>query len=71
MQLSLTGPGFLSVVILLTVAAFVSTVVLWPRLSVSQPWTIVRRILMMLGVNALVVLTAGVALNDQYLFFVD
>lgn len=69
--MSLTGPGFLSVVILLTVAAFVSTVVLWPRLSVSQPWTIVRRILMMLGVNALVVLTAGVALNDQYLFFVD
>ncbi|HKF34078.1 MAG TPA: alpha/beta hydrolase-fold protein [Jatrophihabitantaceae bacterium] len=71
MQLSLTGPGFLSVVILVTVAAFVSTVVLWPRLSVSQPWTIVRRSLMMLGVNALVVLTAAVALNDQYTFFAD
>jgi len=70
-QLSLTGLGFLFVVILVTVAAFVSTVVLWPRLSVSRPWTIVRRALMMLGVNALVVLTAAVALNDQYAFFAD
>ena len=71
MQLSLTGLGFLSVVILVTVAAFVSTVVLWPRLSASRPWTIVRRTLMMLGVNALVVLTAAVAMNDQYTFFAD
>jgi hypothetical protein len=47
------------------VAAFVSTVVLWPRLSVSQPWPIVSQALMMLAVNALVLLTAAVALNDQ------
>jgi len=70
-QLSLTGLGFLFVVILVTVAALVSTVVLFPRMSLSRPWTIVRRALMMLGVNALVVLTAAVALNDQYAFFAD
>src|SRR5262249_39650519 len=70
-QLSFTGPGFLSVGILVAGGAFVSTVVLWPRLSVSQPWAIVWRRLMMLGANLLVVLTAAVALNDQYPFFAD
>jgi len=69
--LSLTGSAFLLLVVLVTVAAFVATVVLWPQLAASRPQPIIGRALLLLAVNALVVLTAAVALNDEFTFFAD
>lgn len=69
--MSLTGPIFLLLVVLATVAAFVATVMLWPRLAESKPQPIIGRTLLMLSVNALVVLTAAVWLNDEFTFFAD
>jgi enterochelin esterase-like enzyme len=69
--LSLTGPFFLLLVVLATVAAFVATVVLWPRLAAAGPQPIIGRALLLLAVNALVVFTASVALNDEFTFFAD
>src|SRR5262249_26631981 len=70
-ELSLTGTAFLLLVVLVTVAAFVATVVLWPRLAASRPQPIIGRALLLLAVNALVVFTAAVALNDEFTFFAD
>src|SRR5215831_12427626 len=70
-ELSLTGPVFMLLVVLVTVAAFVATVVLWPRLAASRPQPIIGRALLLLGVNALVVFTAAVGLNDEFTFFAD
>jgi len=68
---SLTGPFFATVVVLLTLAGFVALILIWPRLA----GTGVRRILVrsgaLLGVNALVLLTAAILLNGQFLFFAD
>ena len=69
--MSLTGSAFLLLIVLATVAAFVATVVLWPRLAASRPQPIIGRALLLLGVNALVVFTAAVALNDEFTFFAD
>jgi enterochelin esterase-like enzyme len=69
--MSLTGSVFLLLVMLVTVAAFVATVVLWPRLAASGPQPIIARALLLLGVNVLVVFTAAVWLNDEFTFFAD
>lgn len=69
--MSLTGPIFLLLVVLVTVGGFIATVVLWPRLAAPGAQPIIGRALLLLMVNALVVLTAAVALNDQFLFFAD
>ena len=69
--MSLTGPVFLVLVIVITVAAFVAVVVLWPRLAGPSPARIAARAGLLLGVNLLVLLTAATQLNAQFLFFAD
>ncbi|WP_035791582.1 alpha/beta hydrolase [Kitasatospora mediocidica] len=67
--MGLDGSGFLALVALLTAAAFVGTLVLWRSL---RGWTAVhhlRRALLLLGCQALAVLLAVVAINDQYGFY--
>jgi S-formylglutathione hydrolase FrmB len=46
-------------------------VVLWPRLAAPGPQPIIGRSLLLLTVNALVVFTGAVALNDEFTFFAD
>ena len=67
--MSLTGPFFLDGIIVLTVAAFLGLVVLWPRLTARTPWHIAGRLVALALVNALVLLTAATQLNAAYLFF--
>ncbi|GAB7007328.1 hypothetical protein JCM18899A_48030 [Nocardioides sp. AN3] len=67
--MSLTGPIFLDGIVLLTVAAFVAVVLLWPRLTPPTPWHVAGRAGALVLVNALVLLTAATQLNAAYLFF--
>ena len=67
--MSLTGSLFLDGVIALTVAAFVGTVLIWPRLTRRTPWHLAGRVGALLLVNLLVLLTAATQLNASYLFF--
>ena len=67
--MSLTGPIFLNGIIVLTIAAFVGVVLLWPRLTRRTPWHIAGRAGALLVVNLLVLLTAATQLNATYLFF--
>jgi enterochelin esterase-like enzyme len=69
--MSLTGPLFLGLVALVTVAAFVALVLLWPSLSGRRPARIAIRAGLLLTVNVLVLLTAATQLNAQFLFFAD
>jgi S-formylglutathione hydrolase FrmB len=69
--MSLTGPVFLGLVLVITVAAFVALVVLWPRLAGRDAWHVAGRAGLLLGVNLLVLLTAATQLNAQFLFFAD
>jgi hypothetical protein len=69
--MSLTGPLFLGAVVLVTVAAFVVLISLWPSLAGSRPGKIAARAGMLLTVNALVLLTAATQLNAQFLFYAD
>ncbi|MEP7017442.1 MAG: alpha/beta hydrolase-fold protein [Actinomycetota bacterium] len=69
--MSLTGPVFLGVVVVVTVAAFVVLIILWPALAGRRPAKIAARTGMLLVVNALVLLTAATQLNAQFLFFAD
>jgi hypothetical protein len=67
--MELTGPVFLVLVILATVAAFVALVVFWPRLAGRDLAHIAARVGLLLGVNLLVLFTAATQLNAQFLFF--
>ncbi|MGZ4601788.1 alpha/beta hydrolase [Oryzihumus sp.] len=68
---SLTGWLFLTLVAVATVASFVALIILWPSLS-GRGWSrFARRTGLLLGVNALVLLTAATQLNAQFLFFAD
>jgi S-formylglutathione hydrolase FrmB len=67
----LTGTLFLGAVVVVTLAAFVVLVVLWPSLAGRSPAKIAARAGMLLTVNALVLLTAATQLNAQFLFFAD
>ena len=69
--MSLTGPLFLGLVVAATVASFVALVVLWPRLAGSDLPHVAARAGLLLGVNALVLLTAATQVNAQFLFFAD
>lgn len=69
--MQLTGDVFLGLVLGVTAAAFAGTVVLWPRLAGRTPGRVLARVGMLLGVNALVLLTAATQLNAQFLFFAD
>jgi len=65
----LTGELFGWLVAAFTVAAFATVVVFWPKVAAAGPLRIAARVGMLLGVNLLVILTAAVQLNDQFLFF--
>jgi hypothetical protein len=66
---SLTGSFFLDGVVVLTVAAFLGLVWVWPRLTSRTPWHVVGRMASLVLVNVLVLLTAATQLNSAYLFF--
>lgn len=68
---SLTGGLFLSAVAAVTVAAVVALLAWWPALSGARPRALAARTGLLLGVNALVLLTAATQLNAQFLFFAD
>lgn len=67
--MSLTGPFFLDGIIVLTLAAFLGLVVVWPRLTTGTPWHVAGRVVALGLVNLLVLLTAATQLNAAYLFF--
>ena len=67
--MSLTGPIFLAGIIVLTLAAFVAVVLLWPRLTSDTPWHVAGRVGALVLVNLLVLLSAATQLNASYLFF--
>jgi hypothetical protein len=68
---SLTGAVFLGLVVTVTVALFVGGVVVMPRITPRGARSVVARAGVMLVVNLLVLLSATVALNDQFVFFAD
>ncbi|HEX2894110.1 MAG TPA: alpha/beta hydrolase-fold protein [Marmoricola sp.] len=67
--MSLTGPLFLGGIIVVTLAAFVGVVILWPRLTPGTPWRLAGRVGALALVNVLVVLVAATQLNASFLFF--
>lgn len=69
--MSLTGPIFLDGIIVLTVAAFVAVILLWPRLTPPTPWHVAGRVGALALVNLLVLLTAATQMNATYLFFAN
>ncbi len=69
--MTLTGPWFLALAALLTAAAFVGAVLIWPRLATPAPFRVAARVGVLAGVNALVILLAATALNDQFAFYAD
>jgi len=69
--MSLTGSLFLGAIVIVTVAAFVAVILLWPSLAGRGLGKVTARVGMLLGVNFLVLLTAATQLNAQFLFFAD
>src|SRR4051812_21435522 len=67
--MSLTGPVFLDGIMVLTLAAFVAVIIVWPRLTPGSPWHVAGRAGALTLVNLLVLLTAATQLNANYLFF--
>ena len=67
----LTGWAFLSLTVLVTVAAFVALVVVWPSLAGRRPSRVAGRTGLLLLVNVLVLFTAAALLNAQFQFFAD
>lgn len=67
--MSLTGPLFLDGILLLTLAAFIGVIVVWPRLTSRTPGHVAGRVAALVVVNLLVLLTAATQLNSTYLFF--
>jgi enterochelin esterase-like enzyme len=67
--MSLTGPIFLNGIIVLTLAAFLAVIWIWPRLTAGTPWHVAGRVGALVLVNFLVLLTAATQLNANYLFF--
>ncbi len=67
--MSLTGPIFLDGTIVLTLAAFLAVIVVWPRLTSGTPWHVAGRAGALVLLNFLVLLTAATQLNANYLFF--
>ncbi len=69
--MTLTGPGFLALTATVTVAAFVGAVLVWPRLATPGVQRVAARVGVLAGINALVILLAATALNDQFEFYAD
>lgn len=69
--MSLTGAVFLGLVVAVTVALFVGAVAVMPRIAARGARSVVARAGVMFVVNLLVLLSAMVALNDQFVFFAD
>lgn len=69
--MSLTGAVFLGLVVAVTVALFVGAVAVMPRIAARGARSVVARAGVMFVVNLLVLLSATVALNDQFVFFAD
>lgn len=67
--MSLTGGWLMAGVVVLTVAAFLAMVVFWNSFGGRSAGRVGARVGMLLLVNLLVLLTAAVRLNDEYLFF--
>ena len=67
--MSLTGSFFLDGIVVLTLAAFLGVVVVWPRLTPGTAWHVAGRVVALGVVNLLVLLTAATQLNAAYLFF--
>jgi hypothetical protein len=67
--MSLTGPVFLDGIMVLSLAAFVAVIIVWPRLTPGSPWHVAGRAGALTLVNLLVLLTAATQLNANYLFF--
>ena len=69
--MTLTGPYFLWIVVLLTVAVFAGAIVVLPHVSGFRPVAIAYRALVLFLVNLMVLLSAAVILNDKYAFYAD
>jgi enterochelin esterase-like enzyme len=69
--MSLTGAGFLGLLITLSVGGFAAVVWFWPRWSPLRPRTVLCRIGLLGGLQAVLLLASAVALNDMYGFFSD
>jgi len=67
--MSLTGQPFAWLSVVLTLASFVGLVWAWPALGARRAVPVVVRAGALLMVNLLVLLTAAVQLNNQYLFY--
>jgi enterochelin esterase-like enzyme len=65
----LTSRELIAVVGLLTVAALVAAVTIWPRLAAQRPWPVLGRFSVLLGVNVLLLATIGLSANRHYGFF--
>jgi enterochelin esterase-like enzyme len=68
---SLTAWPLLTLAVGFTVAAFVGVVVAWPTLAGRRLTRALARAGLLVLVNGLVLLTAAIWLNDQFLFFAD
>jgi enterochelin esterase-like enzyme len=68
---ALTGRVFLALVALLALASFAGAVAVMPRISGRRARSVVARSGVLILVNLMVLLTATVSLNDQFVFFAD
>jgi enterochelin esterase-like enzyme len=68
---SLLGTKLLLMLAVLSVAAVVAMVLLWPRLARTAVWTVLGRLGLITLVNALVLLLALALVNHQFQFFGD
>ncbi len=67
--MTLTGTSLLVLVALTAVAVFALLVAFWPRLAGATVGQVAARVVLLVLVNFLVLLTATVMLNDNYLFY--
>jgi Putative esterase len=71
MGVSLTSGWVLIVLLAVVTSVGVGVVRAWPRWAVPGVRAVASRVLLLAGVNILVLLTAAVAMNDQYGFYAD
>ena len=69
--MTLTGRPFLALLVVLFLGSAVLLVVFWGALAPRRVLPVIGRVVALLIVNALLMVTVAVALNDQYLFYVD
>jgi enterochelin esterase-like enzyme len=69
--MSLTGTPLLLLLAVVFVAGTVLLIVFWKVLAPNRVLPIIGRLISLIVLNVLVLLIAAVALNDQYLFYVD